>query len=230
MPDSSILYRLIAISAGVVIAGMILSGGPAVFLVARLHPQPEWVDVATFIEHYHPMQLFPYAGGFILILGFTFFVASAYQLAVLPSLKVPAVLAIIFVSVFSMMIGLNYTLQIAWVPVLIRTQDPLLAMVTMHNPQSVAWSLEVFGFGFLGLSTWCISLVFWGSKRMSIIRYLLVANGFVSIASAIIATGEVAWFYDPAGIVAYVSWNLLIIVTMALIYVEFRRRRLKGGV
>lgn len=230
MPDKPILYRLIAISAGVVIAGMILSGGPAVFLISRLHPQPEWVDVATFIEHYHPLQLFPYAGGFVLIIGFTFFVASAYQLAVLPSLKVPAVLAIIFVSVFSMMIGLNYTLQIAWVPVLIRTQDPLLAMVTMHNPQSVGWALEVFAFGFLGLSTWCISLVFWGSKRMNIIRYLLIANGFVSIASAIIATGEVAWFYDPAAIVAYVLWNLLIIITMALIYVEFRKRRLKGGI
>jgi hypothetical protein len=65
---------------------------------------------------------------------------------------------------------------------------------------------------------------------MNIIRYLLIANGFLSIASAIIATGGVAWFYETAGIIAYISWNLLIIVTMALIYFEFRRRRLRGGV
>jgi len=230
MPDSSVLYRLIAISAGVVIAGMILSGPPGVFLVSQLHPQPEWTDAATFIKNYHPLQLLPYAGGFVLIIGFSFFIASAYQLAVLSSLKVPAVLAVIFVAAFAVMIGLNYTLQVAWVPVLVRTEDPLLARITMHNPQSVAWALEMFGFAFLGLSTWCISLVFWGSKRMSTIRYLLIANGFVSIASAIIATGEVAWFYDTAGIIAYVSWNLLIVVTMGLIYYEFRRRRLKGGV
>ena len=230
MPDSSILYRLIAISAGVVIAGMILSGPPGVFLVGQLHPQPEWVDAATFMKHYHPLQLFPYAGGFVLIIGFAFFIASSYQLAVLASQKVPAVLAVIFVAAFAVMIGLNYSLQVAWVPVLIRTQDPLLARITMYNPQSVAWALEMFGYGFLGLSTWCISLVFWGSRRMNIIRYLLIANGFLSIASAIIATGGVAWFYETAGIIAYISWNLLIIVTMALIYFEFRRRRLRGGV
>ena len=58
MPDSNILYRLIAISAAVVITGLILSGPPGVFLAAKIHPQPEWVDTATFIHHYHPIQLF----------------------------------------------------------------------------------------------------------------------------------------------------------------------------
>jgi len=230
MPDSAMLYRLIAISAIIVIAGIILSGPPGVFLVTHLHPQPDWVDAATFIEHYHPIQLFPYFGGFILILGLTFFVASANQLAVLSSQKVPATLAIIFIAVFAVMIGINYTLQVAWLPVLVRMKEPVLGMITMHNPQSVSWALEMFGYAFLGLSTWCISLVFWGSRTMNTIRYLLVANGVVSIASAIIATGNVAWLYDTWGITAYITWNLLIIVIMVMVYVEFRKRRKRGGI
>ena len=229
MTNPGILYRLIAISAAVVIAGMILSGPPGGYLVSLIHPQPQWIDAATFIEHYHSIQAFPFAGGFLLILGFTFFIAAASQLAVLPTQKVPATLAIIFAAAFAVMIGINYTLQLAWVPELVRQGDPDLSKITMQNPNSIGWVLEMFGYAFLGLSTWAIALVFWGSRMMNTIRYLLIANGFISIVGAILTTGGMNWLYETPGIISYVIWNLLIIVTMALIYFEFRKRRLRGG-
>ena len=229
MTNSGVLYRLIAISAAVVIAGIILSGPPAVYLVSLFHPQPEWIDAATFIDHYHPIQALPFAGGFLLILGFTFFIAAASQLAVLPTQKVPATLAIIFAAAYAVMIGLNYTLQVAWVPALVRQGNPSLAQITMQNPHSIGWVLEMFGYAFLGLATWAIALVFWGSRMMNTIRYLLIANGFISILGGVMATRGMSWIYQTMGIISYILWNLLIIVTMVLIYFEFRRRRLRGG-
>jgi len=229
MPQPGIMYRLIAISAAIVIAGIILSGPPGVYFISLIQSQPDWVDVQTFINNYHPIQNLAWAGGFLLILGFAFFIASAYQLAVSPSQRVPALLAVMFVTVFAVLIGFNYTLQIAWVPVLAGEKQEALRLVTMSNPRSLAWVLEMFGYGFLGLSTWCISMVFWGSKRMNVIRYLLIANGVVSIAGAMITTGGVSWLFETSGIISYVLWNLLILVTMVLIYHEFRKRRLKGG-
>ena len=229
MTNPGVLYRLIAISAAVVIAGMILSGPPAVYLVSLLHPQPEWIDAATFIDHYHPIQALPFAGGFLLILGFTFFIAASSQLAVLSTQKVPATLAIIFAAAYAMMIGINYTLQLAWVPELVRQGNPSLARITLQNPHSIGWVLEMFGYAFLGLATWAIALVFWGSRMMNTIRYLLIANGFISILGAVMATRGMSWIYQTIGIIGYILWNLLIIVTMVLIYFEFRRRRLRGG-
>jgi hypothetical protein len=76
-----------------------------------------------------------------------------------------------------------------------------------------------------GASQW----FFWGSKKMNVIRYLLIANGIISIAGAMVTTGGVSWLFKTSGIISYVVWNLLILVTMALIYHEFRKRRLKGG-
>ena len=189
MPPPGIMYRLIAISAVIVITGIILSGPPAVYFVSLIRSQPDWVNLQTFIDHYHPIQNLAWAGGFLLILGFAFFVASAYQLAVSPSQKVPGLLAIVFVTVFVVLTGINYTLQIAWVPVLVNQEHQALSLISMSNPHSVAWVLEIFGYGFLGLATWCISMVFWGSKRMEVIRYLLIANGVMSIAGAMAMTG-----------------------------------------
>jgi len=229
MTNPGVLYRLIAISAAVVIAGIILSGPPGVFLVSLLHPQPEWVDAATFIDHYHPIQAFPFAGGFLLILGFTFFIAAASQLAVLSTQKVPATLAIIFAAAFAVMVGINYTLQVAWVPELVRRGDPQLSNITMYNPHSFGWVLEMFGYAFLGLATWAIALVFWGSRIMNTLRYLLIVNGFASIVGAILTTGGMSWLYEITGIISYILWNLLIIITMLLVYYEFRKRRLRGG-
>lgn len=229
MSNSGFLYRLIAISAAVVIAGMLLSGIPATLTVYWWHPQPEWVNWETFIEHYHPVQSLPFAGGFLLIVGFTFFIAAAKQLAVPSTLKIPATLATIFVAAYAAIIGTNYALQVAWVPELVRQNDPALAGITMHNPHSMGWILEMFGYAFLGLATWSIALVFWGSKMMNTIRYLLIANGFISIAGAITITAGVRWIFDLTGIIGYLVWNLLVITTMVMVYYEFRRRRLRGG-
>ncbi|MGM0530366.1 MAG: hypothetical protein ACQER7_03330 [Bacteroidota bacterium] len=229
MPHTGIMYRLIAISAAIVIAGIILSGAPAVYFISLIEPQPEWVDPETFAESYHPVQKLAWAGGFLLILGFAFFVSSAYQLAVSPSQKVPGLLAIIFVTIFAVLVGFNYSLQIAWVPLLAEQQHEALSLVTMSNTQSVAWVLEMFGYGFLGLSTWCISMVFWGSKKMDWIRYLLIAYGVISIAGAVITISGVSWLLKTTGTISFAVRNLLLLITMALIYREFRKRRLKGG-
>ncbi|MFP4620583.1 MAG: hypothetical protein ACLFM7_04690 [Bacteroidales bacterium] len=229
MPHKGIMYRLIAISSAIVIAGIILSGPPAVYFISLIRSQPDWVNVQTFIDHYHPVQNLAWTGGFLLILGFAFFIASSYQLAVSPSQRVPALLAIVFVTIFAVLAGVNYSLQIAWVPVLAGQEHEALSLITMSNTNSIAWILEMFGYGFLGLSTWCISMVFWGSKRMNLIRYLLIANGIISIAGAMVTTGGVDWLFQTLGIISYIIWNLLILFAMALIYYEFRKRRKKGG-
>ena len=53
-------------AAAATILGILLSGPLALLFVNAMHPQPPWQDSARFVEHYHPIQVFPYFGGMLL--------------------------------------------------------------------------------------------------------------------------------------------------------------------
>ena len=68
-------------SAALVMAGAVLSGPVAMLVVSLFAPQPAWTSVSIFAENYHPLQVLPYALGYLLLGGFVLFSAACHALA-----------------------------------------------------------------------------------------------------------------------------------------------------
>lgn len=216
--------KMLFISAIIVITGILLSG-PIGVLLTLIKPQPQWKDEITFVANYHPVQTIPYMFGFILLIGFTLFISTSFRLASTGTQKILRITANIFTAVYAAFVGLNYAIQIALVPALTFKQPSWAAFLTMANPRSLGWILEMFGYGFLGVATILIAPVFRKGMRMKLIRYLLIANGVISILGAAATSLGTLWLMEWPGIVSVVVWNILILVIMTLIIIEIYKTK-----
>jgi hypothetical protein len=135
-----------------VLAGAVLSGPVAMFVVARVSPQPAWVDVSVFVDHYHPVQALPYVLGYILLAGFVFFSASCHALAAAP-VRPRTSAALVFTGIYAALVFTNYTIQLGFIPRLLDERAAYLGALTMANPASFAWFLEMFGYAAMGVAT-----------------------------------------------------------------------------
>lgn len=183
--------------AVLIFLGGLLSGAGAMLIVARVARQPAWVDVHTMAQRYHPVQALPYVLGFVLLFGFVYFVAACRRLAASEHM-VRANAAVIFTAVYASLVFLNYTLQVGFVPRALADESPVLALLTMNNPVSLAWFLEMFGYGALGVATWLLAPIFGGSGRGTLVRWLMVVNGIGSIASAALTAMIDGFVFTPA--------------------------------
>lgn len=207
--------------------GILTSGPLAVGWVEAVHPQPRWQGPEVFARHYHPLQTLPYAGGILLVLGLLLLFSSLHALA-RQEYQVRANLALCLGGVFAAFIFANYTLQTTYVPALAQTYTgtdaPLLSALSMSNPHSLAWALEMWGWGFSGLATWLFAPVFQGTPLERMTRRLFVANGIASVAGTIWTVAQPGWMMTPAGLVAFAAWNVLLAVLAVLTALSLRAR------
>jgi hypothetical protein len=212
--------------------GIVASGPLAVGWVDAVHPQPHWQGPEAFARHYHPLQTLPYAGGILLVLGLLLLFSSLHALA-RGQHRVRANLALCLGGVFATFIFANYTLQTTYVPALAQTyagtDAPLLSALSMSNPQSLAWALEMWGWGFSGLATWLFAPVFQGTALERATRGLFVANGVVSVAGTVWTVAQPGWVMTPAGLAAFASWNVLLAVLAVLTALSLRARIAVAG-
>ena len=213
--------RALRISAVLVLAGALLSGPGALLLVAAVAPQPEWTDVASFVQHYHPVQAVPYVFGFLLLFGFALFVGSCHAAAP-AALRPRTSAALVFTAVYGALVFTNYTLQVGFVPRMLAAPPVYLGHLVMANPSSVAWFLEMFGYAALGIATWLVAPLFGDSARASIIRYLLIANGVLSLVGAACTALLDRWVFSSAGLWSFGAWNAVIAVCFLLIAISAR--------
>lgn len=225
MKELNANQKLLLVSAIITIAGIILSG-PIGILITQIKPQPSWQGEYIFVANYNYVQTLPYFFGFILLFGFTLFISTSFRLASSGQQKVFRIAANIFTSAYVVMVGLNYALQIALVPALTFKQPSWAAFLTMANPSSLGWILEMFGYGFLGAATILIAPVFRKGTRMKLIRYLLTANGVISILGAAATTLGTTWLMEWPGIVSVVVWNLLILAIMILVIIDIYKTKI----
>jgi len=214
---SRVIDRPLGVAALVVAAGVLLSG-PIGMGLAMLHPQPPWVDAATFAARFHPVQQAPFWFGFVLIFGCAFFVARAAALSG-EALRTRAAGALVATAAFVAMIATNYTLQVAFVPAAARVHDPSLALFSMANPRSIAWALEMFGYGVFGVATWLIAPAFRAGRFGRTTAWLLVANGVVSVVAAALTSVDLAWLLGPIGLLSFAVWNVLLFAVAILVAV-----------
>lgn len=221
-PDLACRRDAVTRSAIAMIAGILLSGPLALLVVALVHPQPAWRDAATFADAFHPVQLLPYAFGFLLIGGCIALVASLAAIAPGPR----ANLALALAAAFGALILLNYILQTTFVPALVRPfhddQAPLVAALTMVNPRSLAWALEMWGYAVLGVALWLLA----GVLHSRAVAIAIAANGIVSLAGGVLTALLPGWEITVAGGIAFAAWNALMIVLGILVIVAVRRRPL----
>ncbi|MCF8236187.1 MAG: hypothetical protein K9G67_14435 [Bacteroidales bacterium] len=217
--------RILRISAVITIIGILFSGPVGVLIVSMLHPQPLWHDAEVFANYYHRVQTLPFIFGFFMMIGFVLFISAIIRLADTEIKKIYGTMAVIYTSAYVVTIGLNYVIQAVYIPEIIEGNTELAGLLTMVNPSSFSWILEMFGYGFLGAAGWLVAPIFEGNNRMKSIRYLLIVNGIISVLGAIITAVDVEWVLSTSGLISYVVWNLLIIIVMILIFLEFKIKK-----
>lgn len=209
-----------------IIIGIILSGPPIVFLTEYFHPQPKWVDVDTFITNFHLLQTLPYWFGFILLIGNVLFIVSVSKLASIRD-KIHSTLSIVCVGIYGSLVSINYAIQIAFVPVMVSDSNQILEIVSMVNPKSICWIIEMFAYAILGIAYWLVSIAFQGKGILSIIKYLMIFNGIASVLGVLIPIFDPSLLLESESIIGYVLWNVLIVLIMSLIIIAFRRKNIK---
>jgi hypothetical protein len=198
------------------LAGAVLSGPVAMLVVSQVAPQPAWTSVGVFADNYQPVQALPYVLGYALLVGFVLFAASCHALAG-PGLRLRTSAALIFTGVYAALVFTNYTIQLGFIPRMLTDRPAYIAELTMANPSSFAWFLEMFGYAAMGAATWLVAPGFCGTPRGDAIRYLLVGNGVLSVTGAACTALFDGWVFSTAGLVSFAAWNLLIAVCYALI-------------
>lgn len=220
--------RDLRLAAWLVAAGAFLSGPVAMLVVLKVAPQPRWSGVGSFVEHYHPIQGLPYLLGFLLLTGFVLFTAACHATAAGGRHAVRSAAALVFTSIYAALVFTNYTLQVGLVPRLLPHPADGIALLTMANPDSLAWFLEMFGYAALGVGLWLLAPLFPGPGRGRAIRWLLALNAVASIGGAAAIAAVEGWVFSPSGMVSFLGWNVLV-VTCFLLVARSGSRSIEGG-
>jgi hypothetical protein len=232
LPEDPRAYRTARRAALGALLGVLLSGPLAVALVTATHPQPTWVDADLFALNYHPVQILPYAGGIFLV-GALILLVSAIHAAAGGGEKARTGAALIFTGAFAAFIFFNYVVQTTFVPALAQRYEPgnapIIAALSMSNPRSLAWGVEMWGWGLLGVATWLVSPIFNRSKLERATALAFATNGPVSIGGALWTIARPGWVMTPMGLTLFAAWNGLLMAMVVLAYVAFGRR-IRGGV
>lgn len=127
---------------------------------------------------------------------------------------------------FFVLISFNYICQTTFVAHLAINYSPdydsAISIFSMVNPKSLCWANEIWGYGFLGVSTWLMAAYYADIDRF--IWALLIANGVVSVATVVLTIIDTDWLMKPVGLIAYFIWNALMIILMVLIYRHHKNR------
>ena len=125
--------------------------------------------------------------------------------------------ALVFTGVYAALVFTNYTVQLGFIPRVVNDRPAYIAALTMANPASFAWFLEMFGYAAMGVATWLFAAACRGRRRANVIRYLLIANGVLSITGAACTALFDRWVFSAAGLLSFAGWNLLVAACLLLI-------------
>lgn len=217
-------YRL-GIFAGVITFIGTLISGPITFLgVSAIKPQPEWISAQVYVENYHPIQSVTFYFGFLLILGSVMMIAFIHY----KQKSSKSLLAVIFTAIAAGLISFNYSTEATIIPALVRNYsselDPIIQILAVTNPYSIFWSIEMWGYGFLGLGTLLAMGYFRGQGIEGWAKALFLANGILSIVGALITGIYVEWVLSTVGLVSYALWNVLYMILAILFLLVLKRR------
>ncbi|AHG93258.1 hypothetical protein J421_5723 (plasmid) [Gemmatirosa kalamazoonensis] len=223
--------RALSASAWVALAGTLASGPLGLWLVAATHPQPAWRDADTFARAFHPVQSVPFFCGFALVGGMVALIGCLHAAAP-EALRPRAAVALALSAAFAAMVFANYAVQTTLVPALVRDASPgaraVLGTLTMANPRSLGWALEMWGYAVLGAATWLAAPVLRSAapgRWSHTAAVLLVWNGPLSVATAVLTALRPGWVLGGVGLAAFGVWNALVVAMTLAAALAARERR-----
>ena len=229
MPDKPAqvdAYSVGAAGAILSIVGIIASGPLALPVIAFVQAQPPWDGPALYVEHFHRIQTLPFYFGFLLVTGSILMLVSIYRLS---TRKAAALAALIFMSTGAAFAILNYVIQTTYIPTVVNAYAPelgsALTALSMANPTSLTWAMEMWGYGFMGLGTWLAAGFFGPSRLERITGILFVVNGVVSMLGALLISIDLGRVFSLAGLVGYGVWNILYLALAVAFFRVLAQRR-----
>ena len=206
--------------------GILTSGPLAVLVVALVHPQPSWDGPDLFVENFHRIQTMPFFFGFLLATGSILMLVSIYLLS---KKRATALTALIFMTIGAAFVIFNYVTQTTLVPAIVDAYTselgPVLTTLSMSNPSSLPWALEMWGYGLMGLGTWFAAGYFGMSRLERIARFLFILNGALSVFGALMASIDLTGVFSTAGLVGYGIWNVIYLALAVTFYRVLRENR-----
>ena len=204
------VYRLGILGAVFIMIGTLF---PSLFAIFLQPKQPAWQSAAVFVEHYHIIQGLPIYFGFFLIGGSLIVLATIFLLS---KAKLYPLLGLTFGIVGAAVVSLNYIIQTTFIPSVVANYTTAHAVIleafSMGNPTSFAWAIEMWGYGFIGLATWCAAAFFRNKGIEKATKILFILNCIASIAGALYTALNLGWVLTPPGYIAFGVWNLLYFV------------------
>lgn len=212
--------------AAVTVGGILLSGPVAVALISTIHRSVAWRGPAEYAASFYRLETAPFFFGFLLVVGYVMLFAGLQQAAD-GAARPRATVALLFAAAYAALATLNYLCQTTFVPALAThyrpEYDPLISALSMSNPLSLAWSIELWAYALLGAATWFAAAVFHNSRLDRWLSRLMVINGLVSIGAALAAAVTLDWVTTNAGLALYVTWNVLVLVISMMILVSLSK-------
>lgn len=212
-------------------AGVILSGPLAIIVVEAVAPQPPWSGPEPFVRSFSAIQSAPYLAGFLLVGSLVVLMVATQALAPAAH-RARSTAALVLTAAFATLICFNYILQTTFVPHLVSAPSDrglgLIEAFTMGNPTSLAWALEMWGYGLLGVATWLAAPAIAALGRRWAGR-LFVANGIISVAGAGWTALDPGWEMTPIGLVMFAGWNVVLFAMAASALPAFRALRTSEG-
>jgi hypothetical protein len=157
--------------------------------------------------------------------GFVSLIAVLHQLAP-ETQRARTGVAVAFAGTFGAIVFTNYAIQTTFVPALLSTgraeSVALAGALTMANPNSLGWALEMWGYAVLGVATWLVAPVFRPLRHGRTTETLFVMNGAISVLGALATAVQPAWVLTSTGLYLFAVWNLLVIVMVLLAMLGLR--------
>lgn len=205
--------------AALLVISASLAGPGIVFLDAVVRRPAPWSGAATFVARHHWIEAVPPLLGFPLLLGFVLFVAGARRLDHARGDRVDQTPVLLLTAIYGALVAFNYVANACYVAQAGPEGLGAVSALSMNNPRSLCWAIEMFAYAILGVVTWLVAPTF---REERAIALLLRVNGAASVGSAAVTMVDLAWVLTPVGLAFYVAWNLLVIVLMSLVAVRFR--------
>ena len=117
-----------------------------------------------------------------------------------------------FSIMYGVLIGFNYYMQLTLKPKGLSGLD----LLSMNNPNSIMWVIEILGYFFMGLSTLAMAPVFGSTAVEKVVKYVFILNGLLGIGGLI---GYALNFNLSIMFFGLILWNIVMpIGTGALTY------------
>ncbi len=219
----------IVLNFGIIGAVLIVFGTifPSFFAIFLQPKQPIWESAAVFVRNYHVIQSLPFYFGFFLVGGSLMLLIAIYQLA---DSKHSPLAGLVFGVTGGAIVCINYIIQTTYIPAVVSEYTPdqaiILQSLSMANPTSLTWALEMWGYGGIGIGTWLAASYFGTTKPERFVKVLFILNGILSLFGAVWTAVDLGWVLTTPGYISFGVWNMLyLVLAIASIRVFLLRKK-----